>query len=219
MSHVSVRFRPRVEECEPRLLPDSSGVWHALIQSGKGFVHDYKGLKGQTEPDPFCSGADPGPCADPDGQTLRANLQYARGAIAANLADTLDEIDSIQQDLLNLPHDPQHQAQAIRYQLDLTYLRFFSYREGEDLNDMDGLLRNNDDQLKADTKALEDAWWAGFQRDLRNMNHYKNAYLTALREHRSTDQIYQADNDLAAAEGTAYADYQDSLILYNYIKQ
>jgi hypothetical protein len=108
---------------------------------------------------------------------------------------------------------------AIRYQLNLTYLRSYSDREDQDLADMDALLRNTDNQLVADTKALADTWWAGLQRDLGHMDGYEKAYRAALRQRQSSDRIYDADNSLAAAEGKVDADIGDSLILDYYIEQ
>jgi hypothetical protein len=75
MSHVSVRFRPKVEEVEPRLVP-SGGDWHALVQAGKALAQ--AGRQEQAAlpdlQDPFCSGHAAGPCANPDVVRLRGNI-------------------------------------------------------------------------------------------------------------------------------------------------
>ena len=76
MSHV--RFCPRVEEVEPRLLPDTA--WHALVQEAKLANNFYKtDLKPQIArlTDPFCNGTDPGPCARPGGRVSGAGCQGA----------------------------------------------------------------------------------------------------------------------------------------------
>jgi hypothetical protein len=74
MSHVNIRFRPRLEEVEPRIVPQG-GDWHAIVQAGKALNQAYRQHAHFDTTDPYCNSTDPGPCASwPDLVTLRSEL-------------------------------------------------------------------------------------------------------------------------------------------------
>lgn len=100
MSHVNVRFRPKIEEVEPRLVP-RGGPWHALSDVRLGFREDYQS---ETQylahfNDPYCNGTAQGPCAAwPELVQLRAELYQLRDdlfflSVQADIEHTDDQAE------------------------------------------------------------------------------------------------------------------------------
>ena len=73
----NVRFRPRVEEYEPRLVPHVTTTWRALVQEAKVLNQTYREEAAYVASftDPYCTGHVPGACSWPDPSQLRPELQ------------------------------------------------------------------------------------------------------------------------------------------------
>ncbi len=154
-----VRFRPRVEECEPRLVP-SNGDWHAIVQSGKVAARAAKQDPATVAAleDPFCSGQDPGPCAAPDVIRLRANLYALENDIYQRFRYWDQEAYNAQQDLNRLVANGAPLEQWWPVQMEVNY--DLARRGSADWDDGDLTVdRIPDNQLQ----AWADGVWRGWR--------------------------------------------------------
>ena len=157
MNHV--RFRPRVEECEPRLVP-SGGDWHVLVQAGKALAH-----AGRQEPatlaglqDPFCEGLDPGPCANPDVTTLRTNLNDFANALWITWVDWGTEVQNASNELARLQQQNAPFAEVWPARLHLDYVQSRQTQTELDAQDASGVAATPDTQLEQAAKAMSQRW-------------------------------------------------------------
>ncbi len=100
-----IRFRPRVEECELRFLPQG-GPWHVLHewQSDLNATYRSDARYASQLADPYCPPAgDPGPCAAwPDVVQLRAELYELVNRVNGLWYEAQQEVDAEQAELQRL---------------------------------------------------------------------------------------------------------------------
>jgi hypothetical protein len=211
-----VRFRPRVQEIEPRLVP-SGGDWHALVQAGKALAQ-----AGRQDPavvaaltDPFCNGADPGPCAMPDVVRLRANLYQLRTTIYDSYLHWNLEAFDAQDELRQLIANGAPVGQWWPVQLEVDYDTARWNNASRDAADLD-IENHPDNQLKAWAEGVWQRWDAAAAADARAEKQFKADYREAARASPPDgNRMLRDERNMATWQG--YFDQQvEDIMNFNY---
>jgi hypothetical protein len=138
--------RLHVEECEPRLVPQGDGTWHALVQQAKMLDQAYRQHANFNATDPYCNGTDAGPCAAwPDLVRLRAELYQFADLLHGAQDDSLGQYQTAADNLEMLQQQHAPFAQIHQAQLQVEYWDgYHSYAE-TDYTDVSTSLPHTDD--------------------------------------------------------------------------
>ncbi len=138
--------RLRVEECEPRLMLNGDGTWHALIQAGKVLNQAYRQHAQFDATDPYCNGTDPGPCAAwPDLVRLRTELYQFADLLHGAQDDSLGQYQTAASNLEDLQQRHAPFAQVHQAQLQVDYWDAYHAYAETDYTDVSTSLPHTDD--------------------------------------------------------------------------
>lgn len=211
--------RLRVEEVEPRVVP-SGGDWHTLIQAGKALAQEARQDPGVLAGlvDPFCNGTDPGPCAAPDAQHLRNQLDQLSDTLWNDEHGRYNDLQDAQAHLtkLEIQHAPDPQVLAAELKVDYT-----KARETQISLDLWGLGEYNNvpnNQLVAWSRGLIDAWirkGADAAQAEKQAEH--DFHQAAMRQ--DFDGIANATHSLASNQGYFDQEVEDVQFFNYYVSQ
>jgi hypothetical protein len=203
MSHVNVRFFPRVEEVEPRLALHVTTTWRALVQEAKILNQSYRAEAAYVASftDPYCTGHLPGACSWPDVSQLRPELQDRADSIGAYNRQMEGAIGQWDVELRHLVRQHGSVSEIIHAKLEIAYYETARDYASEFRGEVLGTLRQDDGHLQASTESL---WFLrtdsmkGYLDTAKNAHKQMNDYIDVRLNERS---VYSAEKTLARLEG------------------